>query len=155
MAVGESGIERAPRAQSWVSEIAAGIVLTQKSVHTHSAKFAGTACTDFCGQTVVCRRILHAMDEYDSDSSLGDSASGISTTVLLGYATKEPTDDPTNHLGGEPVGFSPSLQSLQNSAYARRAQGAESRLTPLNSHGLSLWILRLPPSHNAATAASS
>ena len=31
----------------------------QKSVHTHSAKFAGTACTDFCGQIVgafsVCK----------------------------------------------------------------------------------------------------
>lgn len=42
--------------------------------------------------------------DYDSDSSTSDSAIGISTTVLLGYATKEPTDDTISHLGGEPVG---------------------------------------------------
>ena len=46
------------------------------------------------------------MDFDDSDSSLSDFEAGndgVSTKVLLGYATKEPTEDSTSHLGGEPV----------------------------------------------------
>jgi len=43
------------------------------------------------------------MAEYDSDSSFGDEQSGTSTNVLLGYATKQPSDDFISQLGGEPV----------------------------------------------------
>ena len=42
------------------------------------------------------------MAAYDSDSSegLGDYTE---TNVLLGYASKDPAGDTTNHLGGFPV----------------------------------------------------
>lgn len=43
------------------------------------------------------------MADYDSDSSLEDASEYTETGVLLGYATKEPTDDSVSHLGGEPV----------------------------------------------------
>ncbi|KAI9728435.1 MAG: hypothetical protein M1828_003836 [Chrysothrix sp. TS-e1954] len=43
------------------------------------------------------------MDGYDSDSSLEGEASGVSTNVLLGYATKEQTEDTVSHLGGAPA----------------------------------------------------
>lgn len=42
------------------------------------------------------------MASYDSDSSAGEE-DYTRTNVLLGYATKEPTDDPVNQLGGHPV----------------------------------------------------
>lgn len=42
------------------------------------------------------------MASYDSDSS-ADEDQYTQTNVLLGYATKEPTDDPANQLGGHPV----------------------------------------------------
>jgi len=38
--------------------------------------------------------------DIDSDS---DSDSIETTSVLLGYAEKEPTGDTSSHLGGEPV----------------------------------------------------
>lgn len=43
------------------------------------------------------------MADYDSDSSLEDASEYTETGVLLGYATKEPTDDGISHLGGYPV----------------------------------------------------
>lgn len=43
------------------------------------------------------------MAEYDSDSSLEDNSEYTETGVLLGYATKESTDDTISHLGGHPV----------------------------------------------------
>lgn len=47
------------------------------------------------------------MDSYDSDSSgLEDAGDYTETGVLLGYATTEPTDDTTSHLGGWPVSIS-------------------------------------------------
>ena len=46
------------------------------------------------------------MASYDSDSSDGDDASYNTTNVLLGYASKEPTDDTFSQLGGFPVSFS-------------------------------------------------
>ncbi|KAF2144814.1 uncharacterized protein K452DRAFT_223090 [Aplosporella prunicola CBS 121167] len=44
------------------------------------------------------------MAPYDSDSS-GDDSDGeyTETNVLLGYASKEPTDDPVSQLGGYPT----------------------------------------------------
>ncbi|KAJ9655675.1 hypothetical protein H2201_008755 [Coniosporium apollinis] len=42
------------------------------------------------------------MASYDSDSSAGED-DYTQTNVLLGYATKEPTDDPVNQLGGHPT----------------------------------------------------
>jgi hypothetical protein len=43
------------------------------------------------------------MDTYDSDSSAGEDSPYTETNVLLGYASKEPTDDTVSHLGGYPV----------------------------------------------------
>jgi hypothetical protein len=41
------------------------------------------------------------MGHYDSDSSdLEDAGDYTETNVLLGYATDEPSDDTTSHLGG-------------------------------------------------------
>lgn len=42
------------------------------------------------------------MASYDSDSS-GDDDNYTETNVLLGYASKEPTDDEFSQLGGYPV----------------------------------------------------
>ncbi|KAI9654869.1 MAG: hypothetical protein M1831_005238 [Alyxoria varia] len=50
------------------------------------------------------------MDLDDSESSLSDfegEGDGVSTNVLLGYATKEPAEDLTSHLGGEPTWLAP------------------------------------------------
>jgi hypothetical protein len=43
------------------------------------------------------------MADYDSDSSLEGASEYTETGVLLGYATKEPTEDTISHLGGQPV----------------------------------------------------
>jgi hypothetical protein len=43
------------------------------------------------------------MADYDSDSSLEGASEYTETSVLLGYATKEPTEDTVSHLGGHPV----------------------------------------------------
>ncbi|KAL1617176.1 hypothetical protein SLS54_007953 [Diplodia seriata] len=44
------------------------------------------------------------MPPYDSDASDGDSESEYTeTNVLLGYASKEPTDDTFSQLGGQPT----------------------------------------------------
>jgi pre-rRNA-processing protein TSR4 len=43
-----------------------------------------------------------SMADYDSDSSISDNED-ISTNVLLGYASKEPTVDDFSQLGGHPV----------------------------------------------------
>lgn len=45
------------------------------------------------------------MTDYDSDDSMSDAASDIETSVLLGYASKDPVphSDPFNHLGGSPT----------------------------------------------------
>lgn len=46
------------------------------------------------------------MDQYDSDSSgLEDAGDYTETGVLLGFPSKEPTDDTISHLGGWPVSF--------------------------------------------------
>ena len=47
------------------------------------------------------------MAAYDSDSSLEDDPNYTETGVLLGYATKELTDDLVSHLGGRPVRLLP------------------------------------------------
>ena len=43
------------------------------------------------------------MDAYDSDSSGIEEGDYTETGVLLGYASKEPTEDTISHLGGHPV----------------------------------------------------
>ncbi len=43
------------------------------------------------------------MPPNDSDSSDEESGSFTTTNVLLGYASKEPTDDVFSQLGGYPV----------------------------------------------------
>lgn len=43
------------------------------------------------------------MANYDSDSSGAEDEDYTSTNVLLGYASKEPTDDTISQLGGHPV----------------------------------------------------
>lgn len=50
------------------------------------------------------------MAAYDSDSS-EDVGDFTETNVLLGYASKEPVGDLTNHLGGYPV--PPPTSALQ------------------------------------------
>jgi hypothetical protein len=46
---------------------------------------------------------LPNMTSYDSDSSLDDQIDYAETSVLLGYASKETSDDAISHLGGTPV----------------------------------------------------
>ena len=43
------------------------------------------------------------MAPYDSDSSGGEDEEYTETNVLLGYASKEPSDDTISQLGGNPV----------------------------------------------------
>jgi pre-rRNA-processing protein TSR4 len=43
------------------------------------------------------------MASYDSDSSGGEDNEYTETNVLLGYASKEPSDDTISQLGGKPV----------------------------------------------------
>ena len=43
------------------------------------------------------------MTSIDGDSSDEDSGNFAATNVLLGYASKEPTDDSFSQLGGQPV----------------------------------------------------
>lgn len=43
------------------------------------------------------------MSRYDSDSSDGEDEDYTDTGVLLGYASKEPTEDNISQLGGFPV----------------------------------------------------
>ncbi len=44
------------------------------------------------------------MASYYSDDSLEDQTDYQETSVLLGYASKEATEDAISHLGGFPVG---------------------------------------------------
>jgi len=48
-------------------------------------------------------RNINRMAIYDSDSSDGEDADYTETGVLLGYASKEPTEDNISQLGGYPV----------------------------------------------------
>jgi len=53
------------------------------------------------------RLVLKAMVNYDTDSSGGEDNDFTETNVLLGYASKEPSDDTISHLGGRPVHTDP------------------------------------------------
>ena len=44
---------------------------------------------------------------YEGDSSDEDFKDYARTDVLLGYASRIPTDDTVSHLGGTPVSFPP------------------------------------------------
>ncbi|KAI9724949.1 MAG: hypothetical protein M1812_000225 [Candelaria pacifica] len=48
------------------------------------------------------------MASYDSDSSGGDEGNYEATNILLGYASKEPTDDTVSQLGGHPTWLEPA-----------------------------------------------
>jgi hypothetical protein len=54
------------------------------------------------------------MAPYDSDSSGGEEDEYTETNVLLGYASKEPSDDTISHLGGRPVSRRRTSLSLRN-----------------------------------------
>lgn len=78
----------------------------------HNIQSAGTLLVGptyglhfFCGIKVVCilQEAPIAMPPNDSDSSDDESGSFTTTNVLLGYASKEPTDDEFSQLGGYPV----------------------------------------------------
>lgn len=43
------------------------------------------------------------MPTYDSESSDGEDGTYTETSTLLGYSSKEPTDDIISQLGGQPV----------------------------------------------------
>lgn len=48
------------------------------------------------------------MPPHDSDSSdAGEDGDYTETSVLLGYASRDPTDDTFSQLGGQPVRFAP------------------------------------------------
>ncbi|KAI9844914.1 MAG: hypothetical protein M1837_005200 [Sclerophora amabilis] len=49
------------------------------------------------------------MTSYDSDSSGEDDSGYTDTNVLLGYASKEPTDDTVSQLGGYPTWLDPNI----------------------------------------------
>ncbi|KAI2631131.1 hypothetical protein GGS21DRAFT_523413 [Xylaria nigripes] len=57
------------------------------------------------------------MAPYDSDSSGGEEEDFTETNVLLGYASKEPGEDPITRLGGRPDWFDP--ESPPSAALAR------------------------------------
>ena len=48
------------------------------------------------------------MAPYDSDSSGMEDNDYTETNVLLGYASKEASDDTISHIGGGPVCLGPS-----------------------------------------------
>ncbi|RFU32495.1 hypothetical protein B7463_g3810, partial [Scytalidium lignicola] len=48
------------------------------------------------------------MAPYDSDSSEGEDGDYTETNVLLGYASKEPSEDTISHIGGRPTWLDPS-----------------------------------------------
>ncbi|PMD42588.1 hypothetical protein L207DRAFT_457010 [Hyaloscypha variabilis F] len=57
------------------------------------------------------------MAPYDSDSSGGEEDEYTETNVLLGYASKEPSDDTISHLGGRPTWF--DLMTPSSAALAK------------------------------------
>ena len=54
---------------------------------------------------LLASTVCFSMVSYDSDSSAENPDDYATTNVLLGYASKEPTDDPISQLGGRPVCF--------------------------------------------------
>jgi len=50
------------------------------------------------------------MASYISGSSDEELDDYTATEVLLGYTSKEPTDDPFNQLGGQPVSMALNVQ---------------------------------------------
>lgn len=52
------------------------------------------------------------MVEDNSDSSCDEDAGVSETSVLLGYASEEPTEDSISQLGGIPVSFVVSSKLL-------------------------------------------
>lgn len=55
------------------------------------------------------------MAQDEGDSSDADSSIYTATNVLLGYASKEPTDDTFSQLGGRPVILPPNAESSNES----------------------------------------
>ncbi|KAF2459524.1 programmed cell death protein 2 [Lineolata rhizophorae] len=73
------------------------------------------------------------MPPYDSDSS-GDEVDEdfTETNVLLGYASKEPTDDNVSHLGGFPTWLDPSTPPPGALAKCKTCNGLLTLLLQLN-----------------------
>ncbi|WEW60510.1 hypothetical protein PRK78_005997 [Emydomyces testavorans] len=76
------------------------------------------------------------MDQYDSDSSvLDDDVQGdyTVTSVLLGYASDEATDDAISHLGGWPTWLDPSTPPPGNFARCKSCNDPMPLLLQLNA----------------------
>lgn len=73
-----------------------------------------TSCSSSCHDILSLIDADFQMASSDSDSSLGDQTEYTETSVLLGYASKEVTEDAISHLGGVPVCTAPSCNYLTN-----------------------------------------
>lgn len=91
------------------------------------------------------------MADYDSDSSLSDASNDISTNVILGYASKDATDDTFSQLGGSPSFFdgtypSPSLTRCKccntNMSLLLQLHGDMKSRFPDHERRLYLWACR-------------
>lgn len=73
------------------------------------------------------------MSPYDSDSSDGDDEDYTETGVLLGYASKEPTEDDISQLGGYPVreGTHPSDRPVLANNQSDMARSHHSSTSPI------------------------
>ncbi|RPB12514.1 hypothetical protein P167DRAFT_565187 [Morchella conica CCBAS932] len=68
----------------------------------------------------------------DTDSDVGDADSIISTSVLLGYAEEQPTEDPISQLGGTPKWMHPSSPADSRLAKCSNCNRLMSLLLQLN-----------------------
>ena len=93
------------------------------------------------------------MAPYDSDSSGGEDNDYTETNVLLGYASKEASDDTISHLGGRPV----CSTLLRNPLYSKIFEGIfqlfeNSMLTILPRNGSTPLPLPRPHSQSVKYA---
>jgi hypothetical protein len=63
---------------------------------------------------------MASYDSLSSDDEDGTTSDYTTTSTLLGYASKEPTEDTISHLGGTPVSSSnPLTQSVADIVISR------------------------------------
>lgn len=74
------------------------------------------------------------MNDYDSDESVSDAESSISTNVLLGYASTQPVQhgDPFNQLGGSPTWLDSAQHCPPSLVQCKTCNGYTSLLLQLN-----------------------
>ncbi|KAI9677759.1 MAG: hypothetical protein M1829_002531 [Trizodia sp. TS-e1964] len=72
------------------------------------------------------------MDHYDSNSSGNEDEELAETNVLLGYASKEPTDDAFSQLGGFPSWLNPENPPLMSLAKCKSCNTVMALLLQLN-----------------------